>query len=102
MAMDRLSALLPNALKKRGLHEVAVAGGVVLAAQRWLEKEMGMHAASLKARKYAGKTLFIDAADGIALSECVRRVPELQKALLAACPDAPVEGVRCLRAASGR
>ncbi len=99
MAWDRLSGLLPNVLKKRGLHQVAVAGSAVGAAQRWMEANMGLQAASLKASKLADGSLFIEAHNGIALSEMSRRVPQLLDALRA--EGYVVDAIRCRRAASG-
>ncbi len=98
--MDRLSSLLPSALKKRGLHQVAVASTVVLAAQRWLATEFAQHASALRVRSYKDATLHIDAENPIALSELSRRTGALQEALLRQFPDCPLHAVRCQRSGS--
>jgi predicted nucleic acid-binding Zn ribbon protein len=102
MVMDRLSLLLPKVLQKRGFHQLAVASGVVISAQRWMDAEMGMHAPALHARKFADGTLVVDAANPIALSELSRRIPQLLQILKEQLPDTPLAAIRCQRAATGR
>ncbi|HRH93794.1 MAG TPA: DciA family protein, partial [Candidatus Peribacteria bacterium] len=92
--------LLPKVLQKRGFHQLAVASGLLMAAQRWIETNMGPQAAQLHPKKFADGTLLVEAANAIALSEFSRRIPQLQDALKRELPDSPVRGIHCRRAAA--
>lgn len=96
-SMERLSSLLPTALKKRGLHQVAVASSVVLAAQRWIDSELAATASALHARTVRDAVLSIDADNPIALSEMNRRVPMLLQRLQQQFPDTALRSVHCRR-----
>lgn len=92
--MDRLSTLLPKALRKRGLKDQADASLVVHTAQTWL-KEKGLEDAS--AEKLENGTLFIEVESSIAAQECHAQKEELLSSLQKTFPTIAVNQVRIMR-----
>ena len=95
--MDRLSHLLPKILKKRGLHQVAMASVVVLRAQEWINANLPTHSNTLKPRTFAEGTLLIEAGNAIALSEMSRKTDGLLVELRTVIEGTEIVAVRCVR-----
>ena len=92
--MDRLSTLLPKALRKRGLKDQADASLVVHRAQTWLrEKELE----NASAEKLDNGALFIEVDSSIAAQECHAQKEELLSFLQKSFPDIAVNRVRIIR-----
>ena len=95
--MDKLSSLLPAALRRRGLHSEFTAGFVVLKAEEWLKHALPAHATTLKVLSFVDGILTIQALHSIALQECVQRSGALKKALQDLSPKIVIKDVRVLR-----
>ncbi len=95
--MDRLSSVLPKILQRRGLKQLADASTLILRANEWIAAHMGMQAAVIGARTFADGTLFIEAENGIALSEMSRKADALLTFLKTKIPEIAVQSVRCTR-----
>ena len=95
--MDRLSDLLPDALKKRGFTGLTVSQLVFAEAREWLRKEMPAYAARLHLRSFQNGILVTETVDGEALAACFERAEELRRHLQTALPDAKVVSVRLVQ-----
>ncbi len=96
--MERLSSLLPTALRKHGLLEHASASQIVIIANTWLQKNIPS-SMSLTATKYVDGVLFLSAATSIALHMGSLKRGELLEHLHISFPEIVLRDICCMHQA---
>lgn len=95
--MDKVSALLPKVLRKRGIKDEADASLVVHTANQWLQQQDGILATSVAAMRFAQNTLTFCTQSSVAAAEMHARTSDLLQALRERFPALEIEQVRVLR-----
>ncbi len=95
--MDKLSFLLPSALRRRGLFAQVSASVIVMKAADWLKERIPSHATTLHVLSFADGILSIGADHSIAAQECVLQETALRAALESAFHGVVVREVRVQR-----
>jgi hypothetical protein len=93
--MDRLSALLPKVLHKRGIKHEADASLVVYHAQKWLKEHDAQEGTNVTKLQYG--TLFIETLSSVAAQECHGMTNDLLEELQATFPNVTLDTIRILR-----
>ena len=96
--MERLSSLLPTALRKHGLLEHASASQIVVIANTWLQKNVPS-SMSLTAIKYTDGVLFLSAATSTALHMGSQKRGELLEYLHISCAGIVLRDICCMHQA---
>ncbi len=96
--MDRVRDLLPKVLKRRGLHEHAVASHVVETAKKWLQQELPAFSAEYTVQSLKNGELEIRCLSSIAAQECAVRGDDFLAYLRGVHPDVHIESIRPVRA----
>jgi hypothetical protein len=95
--MERISHLLPKVLKRRGLHEHAVAAYTVRTAQQWIDQELPNFQGELAVRSLKDSALLIDASNSIAAQECYARSDDLLAHIRGVHPEVHIERMHLSR-----
>ncbi|MFA7681599.1 MAG: DciA family protein [Candidatus Peribacteraceae bacterium] len=95
--MEHIRTLLPAVLKKRGLHEHAIAALVIHHANLWIGQKLPAMRNELTARAFTNTVLVIAAAHSTAAQECQQAATELITHLKHGIPEAGLTDVRIVR-----